>query len=87
MQQLNAADDEGRDEEEEEERRQIIPAFIKLSIVRDPPLFALEVYFPSTVIPHFTTFMCRPLPLLLRLLSPNSRHPALSSRLRWQQYG
>lgn len=33
MQQLDAADDEGRDEEEEEARRQIIPAFIKPSII------------------------------------------------------
>lgn len=32
MQQLDAADDEGRDEEDEA-RRQIIPAFIKVPIV------------------------------------------------------
>lgn len=85
MQQLDAADDEERDEEDEA-RSQIIPAFITVSIgsMQACSSFLVDFSFAST---SFYNLCVQPLasssvaPLALFTL------PALSSSLRWQQYG
>lgn len=81
MQQLDAADDEGRDDEEEEGRTTNNTCFHPI-VVHNSALFlsVLKSFSSSNVIPLFTNSRVAPSPPQppRLLLSPYSRHPALS---------